>query len=39
MARYDEKDKTMKYDKDIIKDAVDFEKLEATYRELTAKSE
>ena len=39
VARYDEKDKTMKYDKDIIKDAVDFEKLEATYRELMAKSE
>ena len=39
VARYDEKDKTMKYDKDIIKDTVDFEKLEATYRELMSKSE
>lgn len=40
VARYDEEsNKNIKYDSDTIKDAVDIEKPEATYRELMARSE
>ena len=39
VARYEEKDKNIKYDQDALKEAVDVGKLEIMYRELMEKSE